>query len=45
MAFLLREALGFEDDFAGFLAMLVIAAVLAAVLGLGLRLVRARRPQ
>jgi hypothetical protein len=40
MAFLLREALGFDDDLAGFLAMVVIAAVLAAVLGLGLRLVR-----
>jgi hypothetical protein len=39
-AFVLREALGFEDGFVGFLAMVVIAAVLASVLRLGLRLVR-----
>jgi hypothetical protein len=43
LAFLLREALGFEDDFEGFLAMLVIAAVLASALGLGVRLVGRRR--
>jgi hypothetical protein len=43
LAFLLRETLGFEDDLEGFLAMLVIAAVLASVLGLGARLVRRRR--
>jgi hypothetical protein len=40
MGFLLREALGFGDDVAGFLAMLVIAAGLASVLGLALRLAR-----
>jgi hypothetical protein len=45
LAFLLREALGFEDDFVGFLAMLVIVAVLASVLGLGVRLVRGRRAE
>lgn len=43
LAFLLREALGFDDDFVGFLAMLVIVAVLASVVGLGWRLVRRRR--
>jgi hypothetical protein len=43
MAFLLREELGFEDDFVGFLAMVVIAAVLASVLGLGIRLFRRLR--
>jgi hypothetical protein len=45
LAFLLRETLGFEDDFEGFLAMLVIAAVLASALGLGARLVRRRRAE
>jgi hypothetical protein len=43
LAYLAREALGFDDDFAGFLAMLAIAAVLAVFLGLGFRLVRRLR--
>jgi hypothetical protein len=43
MGFVLREALGFDDDFVGFLAMVAIAAVLASALGLGLRLVRRLR--
>jgi hypothetical protein len=41
-ALLLRGALGFDDDFTGYLATLGIVAVLAVALGLGERLVRRR---